>query len=86
MLSAVDGVAPPPNPPPNPPSVAYGSKAEMVEATASVKDVGSKEEDSQVVVVVREVECVFDVVEESVVDVAVAFTDSAKNIELAALE
>lgn len=85
MLSAVDGVAPPPNPPPNPPSVAYGSKVEMVEATASVKDVGSKEEDSQVVVV-REVECVFDVVEESVVDVAVAFTDSAKNIELAALE
>lgn len=77
----VDGVAPPPNPPPNPPSVACGSKEEIVEVTGSVKDVGSKEEDSEVVVfvfVVSEVEeCVVGVVEESVVDVAVAFTDSA---------
>lgn len=80
MLSMVDGVAPPPNPPPNPPSVACGSKEEIVEVAASVKDVGSKEEDSEVVVfvVVSEVEeCVVGVVEESVVDVAVAFTDSA---------
>lgn len=80
MLSMVDGVAPPPNPPPNPPSVACGSKEEIVEVTASVKDVGSKEEDSEVVfvVVVSEVEeRVVGVVEESVVDAAVAFTDSA---------
>lgn len=82
MLSTIDGVAPPlnppPNPPPNPPSVvACGSKEEIVEATASVKDVGSKEEDSEVVLVSEVEECVVGVVEERVVDVVVAFTDSA---------
>jgi hypothetical protein len=86
MLSTIDGVAPPPNPPPNPPSVACGSKEEIVEPTASVKDVGSNEDEGEVeeeeeesdVVVASDVEeCFVGVVEENVVDVMLIFTDSA---------